>query len=96
MGGWRGAAGFALFNVMRRPTEAGVAVLLSICALLAPVLAWEPGRAAVYVGYLDMASDALHFGPRSLVDLYWSPLYPTLLAGWLGVFRPSPPRRSPA
>jgi hypothetical protein len=72
-----------------------MAVLLSICALLAPALGWDSGRTLIHLSYFDMASDALHFGPRSLVDLYWSPLYPALLAGWLGVFRPSPAAELP-
>jgi hypothetical protein len=44
----------------------------------------------VYVSYLDMASESLRFGPRSLLDLYWSPLYPALLAGWMEILRPAP------
>jgi hypothetical protein len=41
------------------------------------------------VSYLDMASDCLKGNWAALVNGYWSPAYPLLLAIWLRVFRPS-------
>lgn len=41
------------------------------------------------ISYLDMASDALAYGPRGLVNAYWSPLYPALIAVWELIIRPS-------
>ena len=42
------------------------------------------------VSYLDIASACIkgHWG--ALVNAYWSPAYPFLLAVWLSIFRPSP------
>lgn len=42
------------------------------------------------VSYLDIASACVkgHWG--ALVNGYWSPVYPFLLAVWLSIFRPSP------
>src|ERR1700682_3767214 len=40
--------------------------------------------------YLDLASAALAHGPRGLVNSYWSPLYPALIAFSQLLLRPSP------
>jgi hypothetical protein len=40
--------------------------------------------------YLDLASNASVYGPRALVNPYWSPLYPALIALWNLLIRPSP------
>jgi hypothetical protein len=41
------------------------------------------------VSYLDIASETLRAGPLALVNSYWSPLYPALIAFWEWVCRPS-------
>lgn len=42
------------------------------------------------ISYLDLANNALTHGPHGLVNAYWSPLYPALIALWELVTRPSP------
>jgi hypothetical protein len=41
------------------------------------------------VAYLDMASETIRRGPMNLVNGWWGPLYPALLAAFLLLFRPS-------
>lgn len=68
-----------------------------ICALCAAVLAWS-GRYEMNsdgLSYLDMASNAVHNGPRHLVNGYWSPLYPAAIALAMFVLRPSPELEAP-
>lgn len=42
------------------------------------------------MSYLDMASEALHGGPKHLVSGMWSPGYPALISLAFFIFRPSP------
>ena len=42
------------------------------------------------LSYLEVASHTVEKGPGSLLHLYWSPLYPALIAAALSVFRPTP------
>ena len=42
------------------------------------------------ISYMDMASDTLRDGPHHLVNGYWSPAYPALIAASFFVFRPGP------
>jgi len=42
------------------------------------------------LSYLEVASHTVEKGPGSLLHLYWSPLYPALIAAFLAVFRPTP------
>jgi hypothetical protein len=42
--------------------------------------------------YLDMAQACIRGNLGALVNGYWSPLFPSFLAVWLGVLRPSPSR----
>ncbi len=42
------------------------------------------------MSYVDMASNAVRNGPAQLINGYWSPGYPAVLAVFLMVFRPSP------
>ncbi|MBV9613010.1 MAG: hypothetical protein JO091_11090, partial [Acidobacteriaceae bacterium] len=42
------------------------------------------------ISYLDMASETLRHGVHNLINGYWSPLYPAVLAAALAVLRPSP------
>ncbi len=60
----------------------------------AAFLAWDSRHFMGLAGpdglsYLDMASEALQRGPSSLVNPLWSPLYPSLIALFLFLFRPS-------
>jgi hypothetical protein len=41
------------------------------------------------MSYVDMASNAVRNGPAQLINSYWSPGYPAVIAGFLMVFRPS-------
>src|SRR5262249_42235485 len=40
------------------------------------------------ISYIDMARAALLVGPRGLVNGYWSPGYPALIAAMLRLIRP--------
>ena len=42
------------------------------------------------LSYLDMASETVQSGPHNLVNLNWSPLYPSLIALLMFIFRPTP------
>lgn len=42
------------------------------------------------LSYIDMGREALRHGPGALVNAYWSPLYPALIALWNLVARPEP------
>ncbi len=48
------------------------------------------------MSYLDMASEAVRSGPGSLVNGYWSPLYPALIGCALLLIRPAPAFLFPA
>ncbi|MBM3740192.1 MAG: hypothetical protein FJW39_30935 [Acidobacteria bacterium] len=56
--------------------------ILAAIALLAAILAWtaRDRMNADGMSYIDMAVGALTHGPHRLVNGYWSPLYPALLA----------------
>lgn len=41
------------------------------------------------ISYIEMAQSANRGNWRELINAYWSPAYPTLVAGWLAVLRPS-------
>ena len=41
------------------------------------------------MSYIDIASNVVRDGPAQLLNGYWSPGYPAVLAGFLMVFRPS-------
>ena len=41
------------------------------------------------ISYLDIAERALRYGPSALVNTYWSPAYPALIACWEWIFKPS-------
>jgi hypothetical protein len=60
-------------------------------ALGAGFMAWDSKHFMNPDGlsYLDMASETLHSGPQNLVNLNWSPLYPSLIAIFLFLFRPA-------
>ncbi len=60
-----------------------------LCAALA---AWNDRYTMTGDGlsYLDMAAETLHSGPGTLVNGYWSAVYPALISIGLLVFRPSP------
>ena len=45
--------------------------------------------------YLDMARECLRSGPGSLIQPMWNPLYPSILAVWMALFRPSPYHQIP-
>lgn len=61
-----------------------------VCCCALP-LAWAGSKSlnADGLSYIDMANVALHDGPQALVNGYWSPLYPALIAVMLFVLRPS-------
>ena len=62
-----------------------------ICLLFAGVYAWADRHSMNPDGlsYLDMGSESLKSGPSSLVNGYWSPLYPALIGLTFAVVRPS-------
>jgi hypothetical protein len=62
------------------------------CLASAAVLAWTARHAMNPDGlsYLDMASEALNGGPSRLVNGYWSPGYPALIALAFSLFHPAP------
>jgi hypothetical protein len=68
------------------------AALVLACLLWGASSAWTNRHTmnADGMSYIDMASAALRDGPGSLVNGYWSPLYPALLSVAFFVFRPSP------
>lgn len=75
-----------------------MALLAAASILAAAICAWC-GRFATNpdgLSYLDMAGNALHGDWRSLLIPNWSPLYPSLIAVVLAVFRPSPEWEVPA
>jgi hypothetical protein len=81
------AARFAL-GLLPRSNRARIVWLVAIWSLtLAP---FAPQLGHTYVPYLDMASGAVYGSAGSLINLYWSPLYPALQTVWLAVFRPAP------
>lgn len=47
------------------------------------------------ISYLDIASETLRTGPLALVNSYWSPLYPALIAVWEWICQPPPLREFP-
>jgi hypothetical protein len=57
----------------------------------AAFLAWDSRLSMSQDGlsYYDMASETLRSGPNNLINLLWSPLYPSLIALSLFLFRPS-------
>ena len=42
------------------------------------------------LSYLEVGAHTVEKGPGSLLHLYWSPLYPALIAAALAVFHPTP------
>ncbi|HVP00348.1 MAG TPA: hypothetical protein VMT15_19890 [Bryobacteraceae bacterium] len=64
----------------------------SVCILWAAIHAWV-GRNSMNpdgLSYLDLATQSLQRGPLELVNGYWSPGYPAILAVAFGLVRPSP------
>jgi hypothetical protein len=59
-------------------------------ALGAAAMAWDSRHFIEPDGlsYLDMASETLRSGPHNLINLLWSPLYPSLIALVLRLFHP--------
>src|SRR5260370_32898737 len=41
------------------------------------------------ISYIEIAQSFHRGNPGALINAYWSPLYPTLIAGWLAVLKPS-------
>jgi hypothetical protein len=41
------------------------------------------------ISYIEIAQSFHRGNPGGLINAYWSPLYPTLIAGWLAVLKPS-------
>src|SRR6266446_4061159 len=41
------------------------------------------------ISYVEIAQSVHRGNPAALINAYWSPLYPALLAGWLAVLKPS-------
>src|SRR5882724_6327769 len=41
------------------------------------------------ISYIEMAQSIHRGNPGGLINGYWSPLYPALIAGWLAVLKPS-------
>jgi hypothetical protein len=76
----------------KRIVKAWRAALVLACLLWGATSAWTNRHTmnADGMSYIDMASAALKDGPGSLVNGYWSPLYPALLSTAFFVFRPSP------
>ena len=69
-----------------------------VCAILVIPVIWD-GRYTIWadsISYLDMASDTLRKSPGSLVNGYWSPGYPALLAVMMWIARPTPAAEFPA
>ena len=68
-----------------------------ICLTCAAILAWSTRHTMNPDGlsYLDMASEALDGGPSKLVNGYWSPGYPGMIAGAMWLFRPSSSQEFP-
>jgi hypothetical protein len=64
----------------------------AVGAFGAALLAWDSRHFMNPDGlsYLDMASETVHSGPHNLVNLNWSPLYPSLITVLLFLFHPSP------
>jgi hypothetical protein len=62
----------------------------AVGTLAATVMAWDSRHSMAPDGlsYLDMASETLRSGPHNLVNLLWSPLYPSLIALVLLLFHP--------
>jgi hypothetical protein len=60
-------------------------------ALGAAAMAWDSRQFVEPDGlsYLDMASETLRSGPHNLINLLWSPLYPSLIALVMLLFHPS-------
>lgn len=60
-------------------------------ALGAAAMAWDSRHLIEPDGlsYLDMASETLRSGPHNLINLLWSPLYPSLIALVMLLFHPS-------
>jgi hypothetical protein len=75
-----------------------MALLAAASILVAAAFTWYSRYAtnADGLSYLDMATNALHGDLRSLLIPNWSPLYPSLIAVVLAVFRPSPAWEVPA
>jgi hypothetical protein len=70
-----------------------------VCAILVIPVVWDARNLlfADSISYLDMAGNALHGSPGSLVtNAYWSPAYPSLLAATMWVGRPTPTGEFPA
>jgi len=57
----------------------------------AAFIAWDSRLSMSQDGlsYYDMASETIRSGPSNLINLLWSPLYPSLIALSLFLFRPS-------
>lgn len=84
--------GFSLPNWLASWTDVGTArvwwaIALACAALVAVVNRHDMNPDTL--SYLDIASSALHAGPRALVNGYWSPGFPALLTSMLFVVRPS-------
>jgi len=83
--------------VSRRPSDRLGALLYSanawtiVCVAAAAFEAFN-GRHAMNadgISYLEMAQNALRHGPSALVNGYWSPGYPVLIAGVFCLVRPT-------
>src|SRR6516164_8719807 len=64
----------------------------ALCLMCAAIYAWANRHSINTDGlsYLDIASEVLKSGPSNLVNGYWSPLYPTVIALTFSIIRPSP------
>ena len=68
-----------------------------VCLLWAAILAWV-GRDAMNpdgLSYLDMATGSINQGPAQLINGYWSPGYPALIALAALLFQPYPRQEFP-
>jgi hypothetical protein len=73
-------------------TTASITFWWILALVLAAILAWA-GRNAMNpdgLSYLDIASRVNQNGPSELINIYWSPGYPALIALSLFVLRPTP------
>ena len=69
----------------------------AICLSTAGILAWDSRYFANPdgVSYIEMASKALSHSPSELLNAYWSPGYPALIAIGLWLFHPRPAQEFP-
>src|SRR5277367_1698112 len=63
-----------------------------LCLCFAAILTWSARHSMNPDGlsYLDLASEAVTSGPRSLVNSYWSPGYPAVIGVAMFLFHPAP------